>query len=84
MEVFLHTKTKTLRKQLPKVAPVETSCPFCGASTDLPHESQEACIAALQREIAKTREIVERVKPHWEHADSGNAPTHEPGSDRRR
>jgi hypothetical protein len=40
-----------------------TSCPFCGAGTDLPHESQEACIAALQEEIARTREIVERVKP---------------------
>jgi len=40
-----------------------TSCPFCGARTDLPHESQEACIAALQEEIARTREMVERVKP---------------------
>ena len=51
------------------------SCPFCGASTDLPHESQEACIAALQREIARTREIVERVKAHLENDDSGNDPT---------
>jgi len=42
---------------------VVTSCPFCGASTDLPHESQEACIAALQEEIARTRQIVERVRP---------------------
>jgi len=40
-----------------------TSCPFCGASTDLPHESQEACIAALQEEIARTRQIVERIRP---------------------
>lgn len=39
-----------------------TCCPFCGASTGLPHESQEACIAALQEEIAQTRKIVERVK----------------------
>ena len=39
-----------------------TSCPFCGASTGLPHESQEACIAALQEEIAHTRKIVQRVK----------------------
>lgn len=31
--------------------------------TGLPHESQEACIAALQVEIARTREMVERVKP---------------------
>jgi hypothetical protein len=42
--------------------PVLTSCPFCGAVTDLPHESQEACIAALQDEIARTREMVERVR----------------------
>jgi hypothetical protein len=39
-----------------------TSCPFCGASTDLPHDSQVACIAALQEEIALTRRIVDRVK----------------------
>ena len=58
-----------------------TSCPFCGASTDLPHESQEACIAALQREIARTREIVERVKPHLENNDSGNDPTQDAGDD---
>ena len=40
-----------------------TSCPFCGGVTDLPHNSQEACIAALQEEIARTRKIVERVRP---------------------
>ena len=42
---------------------VMTSCPFRGATTDLPHESQEACIAALHQEIACTRKFVERVKP---------------------
>ena len=42
--------------------PVVTSCPFCGGVTDIPHESQEACIAALQAEIARTREIVQRVR----------------------
>jgi len=42
---------------------VVTSCPFCGARTALPHDSQEACIAALQEEIARTRAIVERVRP---------------------
>jgi coproporphyrinogen III oxidase-like Fe-S oxidoreductase len=61
---------------------VKESCPFCGASTDLPHESQEACIAALQQEIARTREIVERVKLHSLHVDSGNDPT--PETDRHR
>jgi hypothetical protein len=42
---------------------VVTSCPFCGASTSLPHDSEQACIAALQEEIARTREIVRRVRP---------------------
>ena len=60
------------------------SCPFCGASTDLPHESQEACIAALQEEIARTREIVERVKPLMETFDSGNDPIPETDGNRRR
>jgi hypothetical protein len=45
-----------------KPKPVLTSCPFCGGATDLPHESQEACIAALRHEIARTREIVQRVR----------------------
>lgn len=59
------------------------SCPFCGASTDLPHDSQEACIAALQQEIARTREIVERVKAPSVNASSGNDPTPEPDRHRR-
>lgn len=36
-------------------------CPFCGVVTDAPHETQEACIGALQTEIARTREILEKV-----------------------
>jgi len=50
---------------------VVTSCPFCGGSTDLPHDSQAACIAALQEEIAITRKIVDRVKSH-PHANLGD------------
>ena len=38
------------------------SCPFCGATTDLPHETQQACIAALQAEIAVVRGFVNRIK----------------------
>jgi hypothetical protein len=37
------------------------SCPFCGVGTDLPHETQEACIAALQVEIARMRQVVDRL-----------------------
>jgi len=62
---------------------VADSCPFCGASTDLPHESQEACIAALQREIARTREIVERVKAPPANLDLVNDPTSGPDRARR-
>ena len=37
------------------------SCPFCGTGTDLPHETQEACIAALHSEISRIRHVVERL-----------------------
>ena len=36
-------------------------CPFCGMATDLPHESQESCIAALHAEILRTRQILENI-----------------------
>jgi hypothetical protein len=35
-------------------------CPFCGLATELPHETQAACIDALQMEISRVREIVEK------------------------
>lgn len=40
-----------------------TSCPFCGTVTDVPHETQEGCIQALQREIARVRDILEHSTP---------------------
>jgi hypothetical protein len=36
-------------------------CPFCGIVSDVPHETQQACIEALQSEIRRTREILENV-----------------------
>jgi hypothetical protein len=39
-----------------------TACPFCGVATDVPHEKQELCIAALHGEIARLRDLVRRVK----------------------
>lgn len=36
-------------------------CPFCGVVSDVPHETQERCIAALQAEIARTRHVLESV-----------------------
>jgi hypothetical protein len=62
---------------------VVASCPFCGASTDLPHDSQAACIAALQEEIAITRKIVDRVKSHA-HANSGDDQNSDPPEDPKR
>jgi hypothetical protein len=38
------------------------ACPFCGLVSDIPHESQEHCITALQGEIARTRDLIDRVK----------------------
>jgi hypothetical protein len=37
-------------------------CPFCGVATEVPHETQALCIAALHGEIARTRALIERVK----------------------
>jgi len=37
-------------------------CPFCGLATETPHETQEACIEALQAEISRVREIVQKLK----------------------
>ena len=36
-------------------------CPFCGIVSGHPHETQEACIDALQAEIRRTRQVLERV-----------------------
>jgi hypothetical protein len=38
------------------------ACPFCGVTTDVPHETQEGCIEALQHEIARMRGILEHVR----------------------
>lgn len=40
-----------------------SNCPFCGVVADAPHETQEACIAALNVEIARMRELIGRVHP---------------------
>lgn len=40
-----------------------SNCPFCGVIADAPHETQEACIAALTVEIARMRELIDRVHP---------------------
>ena len=37
-------------------------CPFCGIATDVPHESQEGCIAALHGEIARMRNVLDHAK----------------------
>ena len=37
------------------------NCPFCGVATDVRHETQQACIAALHAEIARTRRIIDSV-----------------------
>jgi hypothetical protein len=35
-------------------------CPFCDLVSDEPHHTQQACIDALQKEIAQTRKILAR------------------------
>ncbi len=51
-----------------------TSCPFCGVGTDLPHETQAACIAALHAEIARMRQVVDRLNVPADIQLSGGSP----------
>ena len=39
------------------------ACPFCGVATPVPHETQEACIAALHTEIGRMRGILATLRP---------------------
>ena len=40
-----------------------TVCPFCGVVSDRPHDTQEACILALQSEIRQTRQALSQAAP---------------------
>jgi hypothetical protein len=44
------------------VKPSLKACPFCGVATNVPHETQEGCIQALHREIARMRQVLEHVR----------------------
>lgn len=48
---------------LPNAAAPARTCPFCGLTTDVPHETQEGCIAALQAEISRMRDLLDHLKP---------------------
>lgn len=49
---------------LPKVPlPAVRSCPFCGTATEVPHETQAGCIAALHTEIGRMRDILATLRP---------------------
>jgi hypothetical protein len=49
-------------------------CPFCGVAGDVPHETQQACIEALQAEIARTRRILENITEPLPGASVGEDP----------
>ena len=38
-------------------------CPFCGVVTEMPHENQQGCVAALAEEIARLRRVLEQSEP---------------------
>ena len=38
-----------------------TVCPSCGIASEIPHDSQQACIAALHAEISRTRQVLTHV-----------------------
>jgi hypothetical protein len=47
---------------MPIEVPVMGICPFCGVSTEVPHDTQEGCIEALNAEIARMRAILDQVR----------------------
>jgi len=49
-------------------------CPFCGVAGEVSHETQQACIDALQAEIARTRRILESVTEPLPAASIGEDP----------
>ena len=48
---------------LPKVPSALRSCPFCGVATEVPHETQSGCIAALHSEIGRMRDLLATLRP---------------------
>lgn len=71
----MHGSRASLRVSLKERWHMLMSCPFCGAGTDLPHETQEACIAALHSEISRIRQMVERLNaPAFAEASARQAP----------
>lgn len=38
-------------------------CPFCGVETEVPHETQQTCIHALQAEIGRMRSLLDHSRP---------------------
>jgi hypothetical protein len=38
-------------------------CPFCGVVTEIPHENQQGCVAALAEEVARLRRVLEQSEP---------------------
>jgi hypothetical protein len=48
---------------LPQVPFSIRACPFCGLATDVNHETQEGCIAALHAEIGRMRDILASSRP---------------------
>jgi hypothetical protein len=57
-------------------------CPLCDVVSDVPHHTQQGCIDALQQEIARIRQVLERrrnaplVGPAW--SDRGRGPLSPP------
>ena len=39
------------------------NCPFCGVETEVPHDTQQACIQALQAEIVRVRSLLDHSRP---------------------
>ena len=63
----MHFEVNALRR--PQVTKMKfTVCPFCGVVSESAHDSQAACIQALQSEIERTRRVLTQV------AEAGTIP----------
>jgi hypothetical protein len=77
------------RRKAPDEAVIEgeimvvTFCPFCGLGTSSPHETQEACIAALNGEIARMRQVVSHLRVYSADEVSGDNPNSRPAPEDR-
>ena len=65
---------------LPKAHSPLPPCPFCGVTNNVPHETQEGCIAALNTEIGRMRGLLANLKPAGVRCMADEPEDHQPAA----